>query len=129
MQKVLRDKVMDQVDKDYEVTILRTAIDIYLDKTIAFTEECLQSLKSNRDCFVWELSTNIYSQSGHKVGFHVARDGVNAWLEKKKVQLVSFAGIKKSKLVELRLKMLVGALKKKFAGRSRLVKLLLKMLV
>ncbi len=81
---------MDQVDKDYELTMLKTVIDMYLDKTIAFTEEGLQLLEFNQDRFVWELSTNIYPQSGHKVEFHIARDGVNAWLEKKKVQLVEF---------------------------------------
>ncbi len=81
---------MDQVDKDYELTMLKIAIDMYLDKTIAFTEEGLQLLESNRDRFVWELSTNIYIQSGHKVEFYIARDGVNSWLENKKFQLVQF---------------------------------------
>lgn len=81
---------MDRVDKDYELTMLKTAIDMYLDKTIAFTEEGLQLLESNRDRFVWELSTNIYVQSGHKVEFYIARDEIDSWLEKRKVQLVEF---------------------------------------
>lgn len=81
---------MDQVDKNYELTMLKTTIDMYLDKTIAFTEEGLQLLESNRDRFVWDLSTNIYLQSGHKVEFYIARDGVNSWLENKKTQLSEF---------------------------------------
>lgn len=78
---------MNQVDRDYELTMLKTAIDMYLDKTIAFTEEGLQLLESHRDRFVWDISTNTYTQSGHKVEFYIARDGVNSWLESKKKQL------------------------------------------
>ena len=81
---------MDQVDRDYELIMLKIAIDMYLDKTIAFTEEGLQLLEANRDRFVWDISTKIYSQSGHKVEFHVARDGVSCWIENKKVQLAEF---------------------------------------
>jgi acyl carrier protein len=90
LQKLLRDEVMDRVDKDYELTMLKTAIDMYLDKTIAFTEEGLRLLESNRDRFVWELTTNIYSQSGHKVEFYIARNGVNSWFASKKTQLLEF---------------------------------------
>lgn len=79
--------MLDQVNQDYELKILKTVIDMHLDKTIAFTEEGLKSLESNRDRHVWELSTKIYSQSGHKVDFHVARDITDSWLENKNKQL------------------------------------------
>ncbi len=81
---------MEQVNQDYELKILKIVIDTHLDKTIAFTEEGLGSLESNRDRYVWELSTKIYNESGHKVEFHIARDEVNSWLENKKIQLVEF---------------------------------------
>jgi len=80
---------MNQVDRDYELTMLKIAIDMNLDKSIAFTEEGLTSLESNRDRFVWELATKFYSQSGHKADFCLVRDVVNSWIESKKVQLAN----------------------------------------
>lgn len=80
--------MLDQLNQDdYELKILKTVVETHLDKTIAFTEEGLKSLESNRDRHVWELSTKIYSQSGHKVEFHLAKDMANSWLESKKKQL------------------------------------------
>lgn len=87
LHKLVGDEVMEQVDRDYELTILRLAIGMDLDKSIAFTEEGLKSLESNRDRFVWQLATKIYSQSGHRVEFYLVRDVVNSWIGNKKVQL------------------------------------------
>lgn len=80
---------MERVNRDYELTMLKIATDIYLNKLVAFTEEGLKSLESNRDRFVWELATKFYSQSGHKADFCLLRDVVNCWIESKKVQLAN----------------------------------------
>lgn len=78
---------MSEVDKDYELKVLKMVANKYLDETISATEESLKALEANRDQVVWELATRIYSQSGHKVELGVLRDVVNSRIEAVKYQL------------------------------------------
>lgn len=78
---------MSEVDKDYELKVLKMMINRYLDETVPVTWGGLWSLEVNRDHVVWELATKIYSQSGHKVEFHVIRDVVNCRIGPMKAQL------------------------------------------
>lgn len=78
---------MSEVDKDYELKVLKMTINKYLDETVTITEEGLKSLKANRDRLVWELATKIYTQSGHKVEFSIVRDVINSRIEAIKAQL------------------------------------------
>lgn len=72
---------MKMSDENYEMYILEKAINMYLDKTVPFTEEGLNLLVNKHDECVWNIATKIYSQSGHKVGFSVVSDVVNSRIE------------------------------------------------
>ncbi len=69
---------MSEVDKGYELKVLKIIINKYLDETVSDTSEGLQSLEVNCDQIVWELATKIYSQSGHKVEFSIVRDVIDS---------------------------------------------------
>ena len=80
---------MSEVDKGYQLEVLKMMTNTYLNETISVTQEGLKSLEANRDQFVWELATRIYSQSGHKVEFCTVRDVVNSRIEAMKYQLAA----------------------------------------
>ncbi|MFE1746339.1 acyl carrier protein [Coleofasciculus sp. H7-2] len=80
---------MSEVDKGYELKVLKMVANKYLDKTILATEESLKALEANRDQVVWELATRIYSQSGHKVELSTLRDVVNSRIGDVKYQLAA----------------------------------------
>ncbi len=80
---------MNEVDKDYELKILKMVANKYLDETVSSTEESLKALEANRDQVVWELATRIYNQSGHKVALGILRDVVNSRIDTVKYQLAA----------------------------------------
>ncbi len=80
---------MSEVDKGYELKVLKMVANQYLEETISATEESLKALEANRDQVVWELATRIYSQSGHKVELSTLRDVVNSRIEVVKYQLAA----------------------------------------
>ena len=80
---------MSEVDKGYELKVLKMVANKYLDETILATEESLKALEANRDQVVWELATRIYSQSGHKVELSTLRDVVNSRIGDVKYQLAA----------------------------------------
>ncbi|MCP2731301.1 acyl carrier protein [Limnofasciculus baicalensis] len=80
---------MSEVDKSYELKVLKMVANKYLDETISATERSLRSLEANPDQVVWELATRIYSQSGYKVELGILRDVVNSRIEFVKYQLAS----------------------------------------
>lgn len=80
---------MSETDKGYELKVLKMVVNKYLDETISVTEESLKILEVNRDQVVWELSTRIYSQSGHKIELSIVRDVVNSRIGVIKYQLAA----------------------------------------
>jgi len=80
---------VSEVDKGYELKVLKMVANKYLDKTLSATEESLKALEANRDQVVWELATRIYSQSGHKVELSTVRDVVNSRIGDVKYQLAA----------------------------------------
>ncbi|MDJ0737575.1 MAG: phosphopantetheine-binding protein [Nostocaceae cyanobacterium] len=72
---------MKNDDEKYEIYILEKAINMYLDKTVPFTEEGLKLLVDKHDDCVWDIATKIYSKSGYKVGFSVVSDAINNKIE------------------------------------------------
>jgi acyl carrier protein len=65
---------MSSTNRDYELNILKMAINKELDKTAIFTEKNLSFLESNIDQIVWDTATKIYNQSGHRVELSMIRD-------------------------------------------------------
>jgi acyl carrier protein len=65
---------MSSTNRDYELNILKMAINKELDKTDIFTEKNLSFLESNIDQIVWDTATKIYNQSGHRVELSMIRD-------------------------------------------------------
>ncbi|HEY9635029.1 MAG TPA: acyl carrier protein [Coleofasciculaceae cyanobacterium] len=80
---------MSEVNKTYELKVLKMVANKYLDETISVTEESLKALEANRDQVVWELASRIYSQSGHKVELSTLRDVVNSRIGDVKYQLAA----------------------------------------
>ncbi len=80
---------MSEVDKGYELKVLKMVANKYLDETLSATEESLKALEANRDQVVWELATRIYSQSGHKVELSTLRDVVDSRIKVVKYQLAA----------------------------------------
>jgi acyl carrier protein len=89
LQRFAGDQTVSEVDKGYELKVLKMVANQYLEETISATEESLKALEANRDQVVWELATRIYSQSGHKVELSTLRDVVNSRIEVVKYQLAA----------------------------------------
>ena len=89
MQRFAGDQTVSEVDKGYELKVLKMVANKYLDETLSATEESLKALEANRDQVVWELATRIYSQSGHKVELSTLRDVVNSRIGVVKYQLAA----------------------------------------
>jgi plasmid maintenance system antidote protein VapI len=75
LYEFVENEAMNEIDKDYELNVLKMVINTHLDEIISVTEKNLKSLEANRDRVVWELAAKIYSQSGHKVEFYLNRLG------------------------------------------------------
>lgn len=65
---------MSSTNRDYELNILKMAINKELDKIAVTTEENLSFFESNVDQIVWDVATKIYNQSGHRVELSMVRD-------------------------------------------------------
>jgi acyl carrier protein len=89
LQRFAGDQTVSEVDKGYELKVLKMVANKYLDETLSATEESLKALEANRDQVVWELATRIYSQSGHKVELCTLRDIVNSRIGVVKYQLAA----------------------------------------
>jgi acyl carrier protein len=89
LQKFAGERTVSEVDKGYELKVLKMVANKYLDETILATEESLKALEANRDQIVWELATRIYSQSGHKVELSTLRNVVNSRIGDVKYQLAA----------------------------------------
>jgi acyl carrier protein len=89
LQRFAGEQTVSEVDKGYELKVLKMVANKYLDKTLSATEESLKALEANRDQVVWELATRIYSQSGHKVELSTVRDVVNSRIGDVKYQLAA----------------------------------------
>lgn len=79
--------MMSQADEEYELNVLKLAIERYLDEMVTATEPGIQSLQDNRDWVVWELGTKIYTQSGYKIKFSIIRDVVDTKIQNLKLRL------------------------------------------
>ena len=73
----------------YTSHIIEKAIISYLDENIPNTEQGLNILVYQCDDLVWQIASNIYTQSGHKVDFFVIRDLINARIELLKVNIAN----------------------------------------
>ena len=80
---------MSEVDKSYELKVMKMVANKYLDETFSATEESIKALEANCDDVVWELATRIYSQSGHKVELCTLRNVVNSRIGVVKYQLAA----------------------------------------
>ncbi len=78
---------MSMDDKAYELDILKQVISTYLNDTVPFTEEGLNSLTSKRDEIVYKIATKIYHESGHKLEFSFACDTINSHIEVLKTRI------------------------------------------
>lgn len=74
-------------EEEYTLNVLRMAVNADLDESILDTVEGLESLESNRDQWVWEIATKIYTHSGHKIELPMIRDLIDARIEELKKRL------------------------------------------
>ena len=65
---------MSSTNREYELNILKMAINKELHKIAIVTENNLSFLESNIDQIVWDTATKIYNQSGHRVELSMIRD-------------------------------------------------------
>ncbi|HEY9873503.1 MAG TPA: phosphopantetheine-binding protein [Candidatus Obscuribacterales bacterium] len=91
---------MSTDEQAYELSILKKAINTYLDESLPFTEKALNSVVAERDEMVWKIATKIYSQSGHKVEFSLVRDIVDSRIEvlKKHIETEKIAAYERLQL-------------------------------
>ena len=80
---------MSESGKDYELKVLKTMLNKYLEEITSITEESLRKLEIGCDQFVWDLATKIYRQSGHKVDLSIVRDVVNSRTKVIKYQIAA----------------------------------------
>ena len=78
---------MNQIDKAYELKIIKMIIDKFLDESISITDESLSELETDCDQIVYSLAIKIFNQSGHKVEFSMIRDIIVSRIEIIKSQL------------------------------------------
>lgn len=69
---------MSEIDKDYELNVLRMVVNQFLEKITSLTESSLNTLENNRDQAVWDVTTRIYRQSGYRIELSLVRDIVNS---------------------------------------------------
>ncbi len=78
---------MSQADKSYELKILKTVINNYLNESNLFTHKNIDESEAKRNQAVWDIATKIYQQSGQRVEFSLVRDIVDSRIRTKKHQL------------------------------------------
>jgi acyl carrier protein len=78
---------MSESEQNYILKVQKGYIDRFLDGKIPVSNSGLQMLESNCDQIVWELASEIYTQSGHKIDFTIVRDEVNNRIKSLKHQL------------------------------------------
>jgi acyl carrier protein len=78
---------VSEAEQGYELDIFKMVINKYLDESTSFTERNLNELETKRDQIVWDLTTKIYQQSGHKAELSLVRDVVNSRIKTIKHQL------------------------------------------
>ncbi|MGL5938765.1 MAG: hypothetical protein ACRC2S_00010 [Waterburya sp.] len=73
---------MNASNINYELNILKAAINNYLDRTLpSDANQALYLIQYQIDDFVWNIATSIHSQSGYKVDFSLVRDLANDRIE------------------------------------------------
>ena len=73
---------MNTANTNYELHILKTAINNHLDRTLpSDASQALHLIQYQIDDLVWNIATSIYSQSGYKVDFSLVRDLTNTRIE------------------------------------------------
>jgi acyl carrier protein len=83
--------VVSEAGQGYELEMFKMVVNKYLDENTSFTERNLNELETKRDQIVWDLTTKIYQQSGHKVELSLVRDIVNSRIRTIKHQLTEEA--------------------------------------
>ena len=78
---------MNNSEQVYESTILKLAINKYLDQKLINHQKDLKTFELNKDEIVWDVVTKIYSQSGYKVSMSFARDIIDQRIKDIKDQL------------------------------------------
>lgn len=78
---------MSEADKGYELEVMKMIVNKYLEKSILLTKENINEFEANRDQLVWDIATNLYQQSGHKVELSLVRDIVHSRIATIKHQL------------------------------------------
>jgi acyl carrier protein len=77
---------MNIVKDNYELHILSKAINNCIDQTLPTeANKALHLILHQNDDLVWEISTSIFSISGHKVDFSLVRDLANSRIESLKI--------------------------------------------
>jgi seryl-tRNA synthetase len=82
---------VSEAGQGYELEMFKMVVNKYLDENTSFTERNLNELETKRDQIVWDLTTKIYQQSGHKVELSLVRDIVNSRIRTIKHQLTEEA--------------------------------------
>lgn len=77
------------MSSDYELQVLKVAIQQYFDKFSPASLAELQQLEENRDLTVWKVATWIYQQSGHPADFSRVRDIIQARIPSLKSRLLA----------------------------------------
>ncbi|NJM75347.1 MAG: hypothetical protein HC852_05630 [Acaryochloridaceae cyanobacterium RU_4_10] len=72
---------MSDVERNYQLKVLSTIVKKYLDESVPITIEGLNALEDRCNEVVWDLSTKIYSQSGHKIELSIVKDIVVSKIE------------------------------------------------
>lgn len=73
---------MNTASTNYELYILKTAVNNHLDRTLpSDANQALYLIQYQIDNLVWNIATSIYSQSGHKADLSLIRDLANARIE------------------------------------------------
>lgn len=79
--------MVSEVDKSYELEMLKMLVEKHLDESISVTEKSLNELVAKHDQIVWSLVTKIYTQSGYKIELTTVRDIVNSRIKSIESQL------------------------------------------
>jgi acyl carrier protein len=82
---------VSEAAKNYELEIFKLIVNKYLDESTSCTEKSLHELEIKQDQIAWDLASEIYKQSGHKVEFSLVRDIVNSRISSIKYQLAEEA--------------------------------------
>ena len=83
---------MDAASTNYELHILKTAVNNHLDRTLpSDANQALSLIQYQIDNLVWSIATSIYRQSGYKVNFSLVRDLADFRIESLKILAIQQA--------------------------------------